>query len=184
MRRKLRSERGLTLVELLCTVVILMLLGLMLNTGLQMALRSNQDMTAQSEAQLLLSTLSSALADDLRYATNVEPKAGGELISYDSDSYGSGASLKIDPSSGQVLANGKRVLPGGAYGNGAYEVVPRDGSPDKALDITYADGLFRIKLKVKQVNGEISAETEFTVRCLNGPKALNAEGAPGEESEG
>lgn len=164
MRRKLRSEEGLTLVELLCTVVILTLLGLMLNTGLQMALRSYQDMTAQSEAQLLLSTLSDALADDLRYAREVNTDAGGNLNTYRSDSYGSGVSLKID--NGQVKANGKRVLPAGAYGNGAYKVVPRDGSAND-LDVTYADGLFTVKLKVEQPNGTVSAETEFTVRCLN-----------------
>lgn len=172
MREKLRSEEGLTLVELLCTVAILVLLGLMLNTGLQMAMRSYQDMTAQSEVQMLLSTLSDALADDLRYATNVDADAAGNLNSYSSASYGR-ASLEIDPSSGQVLANGKRVLPGGAYGNGAYKVTK--------MDITYkADkSLFTIELQVAQKEGTVSAETEFTVRCLNGPKASSAEGESG-----
>lgn len=181
MREKLRDEQGLTLVELLCTVAILILLGLVLNTGLQMAMRSYQDMTAQSEVQMLLSTLSDALADDLRYATDVHTDADGKLQSYSSDSYGI-ASLKIDSSNGQVMANGKRVLPAGAYGNGAYRAAPRDGSDD--LDVTYDNGFFKVKLKVEQTNGTVSAMTEFTVRCLNGPKASNAEGAPGEESGG
>lgn len=165
MRRKLRSEEGLTLVELLCTVVILMLLGLMLDTGLQMALHSYQDMTAQSEAQLLLSTLSDALANDLRYAREVGTDADGNLETYHSDSYGSGVRLKID--NGQVKAGGKRVLPAGAYGNGVYRVAPRGGGTDGFLDVTYADGLFTVKLKVEQPNGTVSAETEFTVRCLS-----------------
>lgn len=185
MKRKLRSEGGLTLVELLCTVVILMLLGLMLNTGLQMAMRSYQDMTAQSEVQMLLSTLSDALADDLRYATDVDTDDAGNLKTYSSDSYGSSSSLTID--NGQVMANGKRVLPAGAYGNGAYKLADDDkdgnGCAD-GLEITYADGLFKVKLKVEQTNGTVSAGTEFTVRCLNRPKASNAEGAPGEESGG
>lgn len=188
MRKKLRSERGLTLVELLCTVVILMLLGLMLNTGLQMAMRSYQDMTAQSEVQMLLSTLSDALADDLRYATDVTTKSDTEsgqklLDCYSSDSYGSSSSLTID--NGQVMANGKRVLPAGAYGNGAYKLADDDedgnGCAD-GLEITYADGLFKVKLKVEQTNGTVSAGTEFTVRCLNGPKIQDAEDPPGEES--
>lgn len=163
MKRKLRSERGLTLVEMLCAVAVLMLLALMLNTGLQMAMGSYRDLTAQSEAQMLLSTLSDALADDLRYARNVEADADKKLIKYDSDSYGSdphgvGDFLKID--SGQVLANGKRVLPSGAYGNGAYKV--------QQMDVSYDSGFFKVELKVEQANGTVSAETEFTVRCLNG----------------
>ena len=48
MRKKLRGEGGLTLVELLAAVVILILLGLLLNTGLQMAVRTYRAVTAQS----------------------------------------------------------------------------------------------------------------------------------------
>ena len=51
MRRKLADESGFTLVELLAAVVILMLLGLILNSGLQMAVHSYQTMTAQSETE-------------------------------------------------------------------------------------------------------------------------------------
>lgn len=179
MSKKLRDEQGLTLVELLCVIAILMLLGLMMNTGMQMAVRSYQDVVAQSEVQLLLSTLSDALADDLRYARDVETGAGGTLLSYSSDSYNSGgrASLEVG-GNGQVTAGGKRVLPAGAYGNGAYEV--------QNMSITYEaradESFFTIELKVGQAEGNISAEAEFTVRCLSGPKPGNAEGLPGEES--
>lgn len=168
MRDKLRNEQGLTLVEMLCAVIILILLALMLNTGLQMAVHSYRDITARSEVQLLLSTLSDALADDLRYARDVVTDSGGTLMSYSSDSYNDGgrASLEINSDSGQVMAGGKRVLPAGAYGNGAYRV--------REMNITYetrADGsFFTISLKVGQAEGDISAGTEFAVRCLSGSK--------------
>lgn len=168
MKEKLRNEQGVTLIEMLCAVVILILLGLMLNTGLQMAVRSYQDITAQSEVQLLLSTLSDALADDLRYARGVEADANGKLISYNSDSYnveGEGrASLEIGEN-GQVMASGKRVLPNGAYGNGAYKVTVMEIAYEKQTD----ESFFTIKLEVAQTKGNISAQTEFTVRCLSGP---------------
>lgn len=160
MRRKLKDTGGLTLVETLCAAAILLLLGIMLNTGIQMAVRSNRDITAQAELQLLLSTLSDALADDLRYARDPKTEVDGKL-SYISDSYNTGgrAILTVN-ADGQVEAGGKRVLPRGAYGNGAYQV--------ETMDITYAEaeGLFTIELKVKQTDGAISAETDFTVRCL------------------
>lgn len=176
MRKKLRDEQGLTLVEMLCAVAILMLLGLMMNTGMQMAVRSYQDVVAQSEVQLLLSTLSDALADDLRYARDVETAADGTLLSYSSDSYNSGGQAKLEiGGNGQVVAGGKRVLPDGAYGNGAYKV--------QEMSISYqtqaGGSFFTVGLKVGQAEGGISAEVEFTVRCLSGPKL-----ADGEESGG
>lgn len=51
MRKKLNSESGLTLVEMLCAVAILVLLVLLLSTGMQMALRTYRDIVAQSEVR-------------------------------------------------------------------------------------------------------------------------------------
>lgn len=182
MSGKLRAERGLTIVELLCAVLILILLGLLLNVGLQLAMHSYQAVTARAESRLLLSSLSEALADDLRYARDVETDADGNLISYSSDSYNSAgrASLEISAETGQVMAGDMHVLPGGAYGNGNYTV--------QKMEITcktLPEGcFFTVKLRVGQAVGNIGAETEFTVRCLSGPKAGDAEPSPGEENAG
>lgn len=159
MRRKLGEESGLTLVEMLAAVVVLILLGLMLNTGMQLAVRSYRTMIAHSEVQLLLSTLADALGDDLRYAQEVETDAGGKLTAYQ-DASGDTVSLVIGPD-GQVYAGEKRILPPGAYGRGAYAV--------KTMDISFAeaDSCFTVELKVGQKTGEISDERTFTVRCLN-----------------
>lgn len=177
MRKKLNSESGLTLVEMLCAVVILILLGLLLNTGLEMAVRSYRSLTALSEAELLLSTAVNAIADDLRYARNVTDEAGG--VTYDSDSYGNGVRLDVDPADGQIKAyqgtavDGKRVLKRvlstGAYG--AYVVdgmkvaiLPKD-PPAPTDEIT-----FTIELTVKSKDGNVLAKTPVggvAVRCLN-----------------
>lgn len=175
MRKKLNSESGLTLVEMLCAVVILILLGLLLNTGLQMAVHSYRSLTALSEAELLLSTAVDAIADDLRYARNVTDGAG---VTYDSDSYGKGVRLDVDPADGQIKAyqgaagDGMRVLPTGAYGaGGAYVVdgmkiaIPPDAPDAPADEIT-----FTIELTVKSKDGNVLAKTPdggVGVRCLN-----------------
>ncbi len=165
MRRKLAGHEGLTLVELLAAVVVLILLGLILNAGLQMAMTSYRAMIAQSETELLLSTLADILADDLRYAEDVAAKEG-MLDSYFSDSYGEETRLRLE--NGKVYADGGgnsglRVLPDGAYGlNGRYEV--------DAMEIGYADRVFTLKLSVKEKDGDIHAETELAVRCLNPEK--------------
>lgn len=168
MKRKLADDRGLTLVESLCTVVILILLGLMLNTGLNLAVKTYHDVTADSETQLLLSTAVAALSDELRYARSVQVD-GDRLKSYNSTSYGDNVTITYD--TGQIFVGGMRLLPAGAYRNGLYEVTQ--------LDITYTDAssLFTIFLKVAEAGGTISAETTVTVRCLDGETApLSGEG--------
>ena len=169
MKKKLTDAGGLTLVEMLCAVVILILLGLLLNTGIQMAVRSYRDMVAQSEVELLLSTAIDALSDDLRYAQDVKYLSGDtSRFIYRSDSFGPNTQLKLE--NNQITANGKRVLPSGAYGpDGAYQITKMEISPtipaDKGAEITFA-----IELTVSTADGRITAGTPdggVTVRCLN-----------------
>lgn len=164
MRKKLNSESGLTLVELLAVTAILILLGLLLNTGLQMAMSTYRAITAQSEVELLLSTAVDAIADDLRYARDVN--GSGTDFTYTSDSFGAGAALGLN-SDGQIAAKvgdeEKRLLSTGAYGlNGAYLV--------KDLNISYDAPNFTVEIKVVTEDEKISAGTSVTVRCLNAKK--------------
>lgn len=164
MRKKLSGEGGLTLVELLCAVVILILLGLLLNTGLQMAVNTYRAIVAQSEAELLLSTALDAIADNLRYARDVTAGADGKLSSYTSDSFGKGASIELNDKN-QIVVNGMRLLPTGAYGlNEAYRV------DKEKMSIQYVEPNFTISLKVVTKDEKISAEASVTVRCLNAEK--------------
>lgn len=171
MRKKLSGAGGLTLVEMMAAVVILILLGLLLNTGLQMAVSTYRSIVAQSEVELLLSTAVDALADDLRYARDVE--ADG---TYTSDSYGEGTTLGLD-AQGQLVARcgtgEKRVLSTGAYGlNGAYR-VKEAAEGTKIVTWDAASGTFTIHLRVETTDGKISAETPddgVTIRCLNPKK--------------
>lgn len=173
MRKKLNAEDGLTLVELLAATVVLILLGLLLNTGLQMTVRSYRTITAQSEVELLLSTAVDTLADDLRYAREVV--GSGTSFTYNSDSYGANTSFTLDEK-GQIVANGLRVLPTGAYGSGgAYKVTKLAVTFDGSEEIT-----FTIRLEVETASGNIRAETPadgVTVRCLN-PKKDTTGGEP------
>lgn len=170
MRKKLNSQSGLTVVELLAATVVLMLLGLMLNTGLQTALSTYRAIVAQSELELLLSTAVDALADDLRYARDVSVE--DTSFTYTSDSFGEGTKLTVDLADGQIKAEvggeKKRVLSTGAYGlNEAYKV--KDD-----MEISY-DGVscFTIKLTVATKDDSLSAKTPdegVVVRCLNAKK--------------
>lgn len=183
MRKKLSSEAGFSLVELLAVTVILALLGLMLGTGLNMALTSYRTVVAQSEVELLLSTAIDALADDLRYAREytdgspVEITYDGEsytaeedVFTYTSGSYGYNAYFTVDSDEdsdqyGQIIAMGKetdedtedptprRVLSTGAHGLDGAYRVT-------SLTITpNDDNTFTICLTVATADGKITAST-------------------------
>lgn len=172
MARKWKDSRGFTLVETLCAVAILVMLGLLINTGLHLAMGSYRDLTAQSELELLAASLTNALSDELRYAQRVETGAGDRLARYHSERYNmenTDATTVLAPKKedGQLYANDYRILPSGAYGNGAY-IIPEEGGDGKpGFQITYRGGLFTVELTVKQAEGDLSARARFTVRCLN-----------------
>lgn len=172
MARKWKDSRGFTLVETLCAVAILVMLGLLINTGLHLAMRSYRDITAQEELELLAASLSDALADELRYAQRMKTGEGNTLAHYHSERYNmenTDATTVLEPKKedGQLYANEYRILPSGAYGNGAY-IIPKENSEGQpGFQITYQNGLFTVDLTVKQAEGDLSARARFTVRCLN-----------------
>lgn len=176
MRGKLNNQQGLTLVEMLCAVIILILLGLILNTGLQLSVKAYDDMTAETETELLLSTAADSLADVLRFAERAETKLDGTVKfvhpSFGAGTDGSGIEVSVD-GDGKLLVGGKQLLPPGAYRNGIY-VIADD------MELTYSEttGCFTVKLRAKEKDGEIFAEQTFTVKCLN-PAGVPAEEAGG-----
>lgn len=169
LREKLKSDRGLTLIEMIVATGILALLGLMLHTGLFMARDSYNNVTEESETQLLLSTLSNLLSNELRYARDVTTTGDGKLEHYTSAVYGANTTLAIDDK-GQLRVNGLLMLSTGAYGNGVYRIDTCEITHKKAgNDTNNAAGsgdLFDVKLKVTGMH-KISNEVSFSVRCLN-----------------
>lgn len=178
MRSKLKDNSGLTLVEMMCAVLILVLLSLMLNSGLSMAIKTYQGITAESETQLLLSSLSDALADKLRYCVVYMDKNGSYCGTSIGEVEADGGKIVVQEPGGEE----KPLLPDGAYGNpdGFYK-----GSYQAAIETTYQEGTnsFALTLTVKDVNLNITKTRELTVRCLNPPKEKEAaETPPGGET--
>lgn len=178
MKKKLSACAGFSLVETLCAVAVLMLLCVMLNSGLSVAVKTYFDITAESETQLLLNSLTNAIAGELRYAYGVS----GE----DDPVYNGGLRLALT-ADGQVCVTGgpggdKELLPtekdgrGGAYHGKKYSVVQiteDDGSSVPLARYSEEDGCFTINFKVVWAERGISAQTPeggVVIRCLNAPR--------------
>ncbi len=160
--KKLRARGGLTLIETLAAAVVLTLLCLALNSGMNIAVHAYRSMIAESETQLLLSTAADALTQELRYAAPAQ-STPGPLDEYTSASYGPGAKIKID-ADGHLTVNDAPLLPTGVYGkNDVYDLsFVGDG-------IQYDPNTKLFTFTLRAAQGDLAgAEQEFTVRCLNG----------------
>ena len=159
---KLKDKKGLTLVEMLCTVAILVLVSMVMVLGVQLGVRSYAKSVSYSEAQVLCSTLTTTISDELRYSGTLKVDGSGSVTGFFSQQFGSGdyTAFTTTPE-GHVQLGGKDILPAKAY---PYGIKAEVGS------LTYDDvtALFTVQLSVKDSeNKNTLAETTFEVEKLN-----------------
>ena len=87
---KLKDKKGLTLVEMLCTVAILVLVSMVMVLGVQLGVRSYAKSVSYSEAQVLCSTLTTTISDELRYSGTLKVDGSGNVTGFFSQQFGSG----------------------------------------------------------------------------------------------
>ena len=76
---RLKSSRGMTFMELLCAVLILMMSTALVLVGVNLALTTYRANMEASEAQVLYSTLTTVISDKLRYCGTVETAEDGAV---------------------------------------------------------------------------------------------------------
>ncbi|MEG0755488.1 MAG: type II secretion system protein [Oscillospiraceae bacterium] len=152
MTKKLRSQKGFTLSELLVTLAILGVLTLAIAVGISSATTVYRQSVALSESGVLASTLSQAVSDELHYAQDI---SGTDTVTYTSQAYGANATITADK-------NGKLMV--GAYqlvGDAAYTNLKA------SVGIAYDSGAFEVTITISgQESKQIRAQT-FQVTPVN-----------------
>ena len=156
---------------MLCTVAILVLVSMVMVLGVQLGVRSYAKSVSYSEAQVLCSTLTTTISDELRYSGTLKIDGSGNVTGFFSQQFGSGdyTAFTTTPE-GHVQLGGKDILPAKAYPYGIKAEVE---------SLTYDDvsSLFKVKLSVKDSeNKNTLAETTFEVEKLNVTTEDTAEG--------
>ena len=155
---KNRAKAGLTLVEMLCTVIIVLLFSVGLVNGMSLAVKSYQQSLMSSESQILVSTLTSIVSDELRYSGTVTTPEGGEgPVSFFSRTYGEDSTFSRNQD-GQVLLKGNKLLPSKAYHYGMQACV--------TLTVPEKD-VFHVVIEITSASGNSLAKSEFDVERLN-----------------
>ena len=155
--KKLRNQNGLTLTEMLCTVIIVLLFSSLVAVGANAAVRSFRISMADSQAQELCSTLTTAISDKLRYCT-VE---ADNTVFIQGVGYVEGPAkdiFKVDLASGQVYLGENKFL--GAY---AYP----EGLKVQGFSVTYKENVFTVQFQIKDRRGTKLAEANFQVKQIN-----------------
>lgn len=155
--KKLRNQNGLTLTEMLSTVIIVLLFSSLVAVGANAAVRSFRISMADSQAQELCSTLTTAISDKLRYCT-VE---ADNTVFIQGVGYVKGPAKDIfTADSGQVYLRENKLL--GAY---AYP----EGLKVKDFFVEYNDTkrVFTVKFQIKDGRDTKLAKADFQVKQIN-----------------
>lgn len=156
---KLRDQKGLTMVELLVTVVIVLLFSGLVAVGADAGVRSFRTSMADAQAQELCSTLTTALSDKLRYCTveNDTNRIFFQDVGYVDGTIDSVFSVNGD---GQLELGGKRFLGKAAYPQGLK--IKKDD-----FSISFAGNTFTVKFQIINREGTTMASADFQVKRIN-----------------
>ena len=154
---KLRDQKGLTMVELLVTVVIVLLFSGLVAVGADAGVRSFRTSMADAQAQELCSTLTTALSDKLRYCTveNDKNRIFFQDVGYVDGTVDSVFSVNDD---GQLELNKKRFL-----GKAAYP----QGLKIDDFSIEFTNNTFTVKFQIVNREGTAMASADFQVKRIN-----------------
>lgn len=158
--RILSDKKGITLSELLATTAIVVLIFASVSLMIKVSTETYKDSVSMSESRMLCSTLTSVIADELRYAGTVTTDHSGNLVSFFSRNYGSdGASTFETNGDGQLTLGGEELLSKSAY---VYNTRAR-------VKVKFIDGVFRVELTVTNGGGDVMVKNNFEVMPLNDP---------------
>lgn len=155
--KKLRNQNGLTLTEMLCTVIIVLLFSSLVAVGANAAVRSFRISMADSQAQELCSTLTTAISDKLRYCTVETDAVFIQCVGYVK---GPADEIFTVNDSGQVYLGENKLL--GAY---AYP----EGLKVKDFSVEYNDTerVFTVQFQIEDRRDTKLAEANFQVKQIN-----------------
>lgn len=170
---KNKKTAGLTLTEMLCCVVIMLLVSIGMVNGVSLAVRNYERSLMVSESQVLCSTLTSMVSDELRYAGPVDWEK--DPISFFSRNYGGKEcafsqngefQVTLKPVDAQTDKEGFKLLPGRAYhfGMRAEVKIKRKGTEDTFLvTVRISDSqdreLVKNDFEVEKLNRDIAPAT-------------------------
>lgn len=160
----LKNNRGVTLVEMLSTIIVVLLVSALVAAGVSFGTRNYRSSMAMSQAQTLRSTLTTVLSDKLRFCGTVITNEAQEVLeifvrdigSVEGEEQGEAFGI-VD---GEVLLGENKLL-----GSAAYP----EGLKVSGLTLTYEETteIFSVSFCITDQQDKELAKTEFQVKRIN-----------------
>ena len=176
MRKKLSQQKGMTLIEMLCAVVLVVVMSALVATGIGLAVNTMDNYVTLSEARVLCSTL----------ATKVYDTMHDELTGYSFTTDAEAFEAAEDSSLALFVARDRaegNVYYNATDGRGELFLQCGDGQPVKLLpsntypanaeagiEITGVKGNYQVKIKIYNAQGTVISHSYFDV-ILTEPSA-------------
>lgn len=118
--KKLNSKQGFTLVEMLASIIVLVLVTGIISLTVNMSVKYYTQSMRESAAQELCASLSTAVQEEMQYATSIQKQGTSGGYSYYSRARQHGSGCTITAVNGQLVVckNGKDNY--GLVGSKAY----------------------------------------------------------------
>ena len=161
---KLRDKRGMTLTELLCTIIVMLMVSALMAVVVGFSVRTYRSSMQRSEAQVLASTLTTAISDKLRYCGSVS-STGDKIFIQEVGSVSgsdSGEIFRVSDSGEVVLdeAGEKKLLGSKAYPQGIkVSELTMEYDPDSRI--------FHIAFTIVGDEEQELAACDFDVKHIN-----------------
>lgn len=169
---KLKNKSGLTLVEMLCCVVVMLLVSIGMVNGVSLAVRNYESSLMSSESQVLCSTLTNLVSDELRYSGAVNWEEAP--IRFYSRTYGSECIFSQNDSK-QVTLN--EIQRDGTPAQRGYKLLPnRSYHLGMRASVTLSkakDNIFSVTILVTDSKDRELARNVFEVEKLNQEAQIN-----------
>lgn len=188
MLKKLHSKAGMTLMEMMVSLLIMVLLVLAMGTGMNAGVRVYNDANFESNSASLAANINTALTDMLRYAQDLPKPEPGEgpipisTFTFTNLEYGlRDASFTTTNGIIQIISQTNGFSPKALVNSGSYNKLEVDGFSvtyypqnitnakiellDGSEEPVQRGGLFYIRYQIVSPDGK-TRDTEAVVRLM------------------
>ncbi|HIS62459.1 MAG TPA: prepilin-type N-terminal cleavage/methylation domain-containing protein [Candidatus Scybalomonas excrementigallinarum] len=163
--RKLKSDQGFTLVEMVLALFILSLIVTVIGGGVTVVKSAYEKITLQAEAQVLVSTFVTAINDELRQAEHIEQKESNHEQYWSFYHAKKGYRMYFVNKNNNIyykteISTNERPL--------VSDKTITNGLLPQIEDLTYENHVFTYTLRI-YYNGQVYEEQEISIRPLNEP---------------
>ena len=156
--KKLDKNKGFTMVELLCALAVLILLTSCVIVGVNLSTKSFASITKATNAKELSDVLNALIADELRYASQINTDENG-AFTYRSITQGTGAQLVVEDGMVCVKVQNKDTYEY-EYWNLVSPDMYSNGCKVSSLNITYVPEtkIFDVSMTIDGITDSFQVE--------------------------